>query len=193
MSDPTLGAAIDGPHVHLRNVLPGDYPALHIAATTPPAHDTWRYYSASVSFEEFCRHLWDGVLAQFLACERSTGHPVALVQAVGASFRHGTCNVNLLGLPSYIGTPLVSEGLFLFVEYLFSRFPLRKLYSEVLDPTFGRVASGKIRTFNIEAQLSEHEWHRGGLVDTNILSLSRESWRMSDLRQRLFRIHHAEP
>jgi RimJ/RimL family protein N-acetyltransferase len=147
---------------------------------------------------EFERAIWDGVLVQFLIAKTSAPGDVAgLIQCINANWRHGTARLQAVLDPTSQHRIWPIEGFMLFVNYVFSTYPLRKLYGEVSEPNFEQFSSGAARNlFDVEGCLAEHEWHLGQYVDTYIVSMTRGRWeqnRATRSWQRLLRLESAAP
>ena len=169
----------------IRPLVPGDVPSLFETATEHATELSWRQLGTSGSLEAFAQRLWEDVHLQQVVCRRSTGEPPALVQLLRPSYRHGTVQLAMLVLRPYRTAVIPFEGLLLFLEQTFYRFPFRKIYAETSEMSFGAFRSGANRIFEVEGLLKDHEWHCDRYWSTMILSLRRESWTESQIRDRM--------
>jgi RimJ/RimL family protein N-acetyltransferase len=165
-----------GEKVLLRPVSPKDYEPLFAVELSDQLGTRWRHEGATPSFEYWVQLFWTGVLAQFLVVPNGAGAPCALVTAYSANHKDQWCYVAVARLSSHGPVELPFHGLALFIEYLFSTWPFRKLYAEASASSFAgfRAASGVF--FEEEGRLSRHYFRNGEWEDMHILSLSRERW-----------------
>lgn len=171
--------------VELRAVTPSMYPSLYDAMMQADSLGSWRMSGAAVPYEDFANSLVSGVFAQFAVVQTDSLRVLGLVQGISASFRHGTCGLGVFSTrEGKIGARTVI-GALLFIEYLFSEFPMRKIYAESTAPAFAGFSSGVGRLFEVEGRLRAHEWHDGEYQDSIIAALTREVWQRSATRDRL--------
>jgi RimJ/RimL family protein N-acetyltransferase/acyl carrier protein len=135
----------------------------------------YRLRATTPSPDSFHRLLWDGVVAQFLVKARSH-EPVGLVSCFGADFRNRHAHIGVLADPEWHDSGLLVAGAWQFIGYLFEQFDLRKLYAEVLESNYRRLATGAGRLFEVEGRLSNHEYVAGAYEDLYVLALDRDRW-----------------
>jgi RimJ/RimL family protein N-acetyltransferase len=169
-------APLEGGRVVLRVLSPADHGWLYALATHPSNGYRWRYGGATPSPEMFVHSLWDRVLAQFAIVQRSTGRPVGLVVAYAPDLHSGHVQVAALLDPSVQRRAWPMEAMFLFVNYLFTNWNLRKVYAESLEFNYLQFASGAGRLFDVEARLRAHHFWNGRYWDKVIGHCSRERW-----------------
>jgi hypothetical protein len=86
------------------------------------------------------------------------------------------------------------EGVFLFVDYLFDTWPLRKVYADSLEFNFDQFAGGTATFFEVEGRLKDHVYLKGRYWDQIILAVWRERWKAERARYlKLLRIDEADP
>jgi RimJ/RimL family protein N-acetyltransferase len=141
----------------------------------------WHWRGRNESPAGFQDSLWSGVLVQFAVTQRSTGRDIGLVTASGASLFHGYAYVTARMHLAYRRKVWPLQSLFLFANYLFTRYGLRNLYSEVTPQEFRKVASGEGRYFDVEGRLRNHTIVNGVPQDVLVLHMSRERWLRSGL------------
>lgn len=168
---------LEGRRARLRPVGPGDYGFVSALELDPAVHFRWRHRGGTPSPERLVSSLWEGALAVFLVEHRPSDTPVGLVVSYQADFRSGTCSVGLVAAPHLPPGPNpILDGFALFIDYLFTVWPFRKLYAEVAGFNFAQFASAVPLIFTEEGRLTEHDYYRGRYWDKHILALSRTHW-----------------
>lgn len=69
-----------------------------------------------------------------------------------------------------------AEATALFLDHVFGRYPLRKLYSELPAHDEGPIQKLKEAGFQEEMRLKDDVWHGASYVDYVYLGLFREEW-----------------
>lgn len=186
------GPSLTGRRVHLRPVHPSDYEYLYALATGEQTGFRWRYRGVSPSPESFAQGLWQQVIAQFVVERRSDGERLGHVVAFDANERNGFCHIGILLDPEVEGAGWAFEAAALFVEYLFTLWPFRKLYGEVLEFNYAAFESGRDRWFREEGRLRAHEYHDNRYWDLVLVALHREDWERdaSPILRRLAALGH---
>lgn len=181
-TEPTRGS-LTGRWVRLRPPGHHDYELLRAAELSDALGPRWRHRGATPSPESFAQSLWAGVLAQHLVVDRRDGRPLGLVCAYGADLQSGTALVAFTRLDPADPGPRFGEGVFLFVDHLFTTWPFRKLCGESLagnlDPFGSAVGSLLVE----EGRWRSHVLVAGQHVDVVLLALWRDTWEHE--RQRL--------
>lgn len=170
--DPTL----TGRRVALRPIKPSDYEFLYSISTAPENLVRWRYRGATPSSEAFTRSLWQGVLTQFVITRAGEAEPLGLIVAYNADLRNQTVYAAVMLAPSLEKQGWVLDATALFLVFLFQTWPFRKIYYEMLEFNYARIASGEGRHFCIEGRLREHEFHDGRYWDFFTLAVYREGY-----------------
>ncbi|MCB0974049.1 MAG: hypothetical protein KDB86_05755 [Actinobacteria bacterium] len=116
--------------VRLSPVDESAFPALYRASLDPESGYRWRFRGATPDFGSFVQTLFAGTKAQFLVTGVD-GHVYGLVAAYSDQADLGHCYIAFLRCSQRRSNGEMYEGMFLFVEYLFSTTPYRKLYAEV--------------------------------------------------------------
>ena len=171
-----LEPPVAGSRVFLRPILTQDYELILAAEMSAQTISSYRNRGATPSPAEFAVRLWQGVLAQFLACRSDNAEPIAVVTAYGADFRNGHAYLAHMMFPKFAGKGWPQEGIELFISYLFKTFSFRKLYGETnsaLSTAFGSVGRG---VFREEARLVGHEVIDGQYVDKIIYAVYANDW-----------------
>jgi RimJ/RimL family protein N-acetyltransferase len=170
------GPTLTGRHVRLRAIYPNDYEYLYALASHEKIGWRWRYRGTSPSPEQFQQQLWQTTVAQFIVERTTDNQRVGFVQAFDASERNGYCHFAILLDPGLERSGWGFESMLLFLDYIFTVFPFRKLYAEVPEFNYGQFASGERGVFRVEGQLKDHEWHAGQFWDTYLIALYREDF-----------------
>ena len=66
------------------------------------------------------------------------------------------------------------EASFVFMDYLFTTWPLRKIYSEVLSFNYEQFRSGVGRNFQEQGRLREHYYMGGRRWDQYVIAVDRD-------------------
>lgn len=165
-----------GPTVALRPVREGDFDALYQAAVAPATGFRWRFRGAVPSPQAFRESFYAGTLTQYVVSRRCDDSLQGLVTSYNALPEASHAYVAFYRT-ALAGESLgdMTEGLFLFVDYLFRTWPFRKLYGEV--PSFnGHVLPPDDSILRIEGRLTAHAFHGGDYHDVNIIALHREAF-----------------
>lgn len=120
--------------------------------------------------------LWQSVLVQHLVLDAATGAPIGLVSAYDADFATGTAFVSLLVDEHVRGQGWPLEAAALFVNHLFRRWPLRKLYADLLTTSRAAFASGIGGIVKEEGHFVAHEYVAGAWTDVHRVAVFREAW-----------------
>lgn len=164
-------------HVELRDIVPGDYARLYEISLSDAVVDTWQSSSQSISFERFCGSLWDNSLVQFGFGLPDGGGLLGMVKVELANFRHQTAQIAIFSAEEAQRTGLPMMAMASLVNLAMHRYPLRKLYAEVPEFNFEKIASGESKFFAVEGRLVDHEIHFNSMWDTYIIAISRDHWR----------------
>ena len=168
--------ALDGRCVSLRAVTTADYEFLVRLQTAPEHMIRWRYRGSTPSPELLVQSLWHGVLAQFLVERRDTGEPIGLVVAYNPEFRHGYVYLAAIFEPAYEKAGWTLEATAVLLAYLFESFPFRKVYLEVIEFNYERLASGAESFFHVEGCQRDHEFHFGRYWHQYVLAIYRDEF-----------------
>ena len=174
--------------MELRTIEPPHLPLIYRAVVHPRDGYRWRFRGATPDFGHFESTFSDGVLAQYLVVERTSGTPQGLVVAYNARFDSGHCSIGFVRLsPGRNGEML--EGMFLLIDQLFRTWPLRKVYAEI--PEFNYIhlfgdAEQVAPPFPIEGRLTEHEYFADRWWDLITMSIRRDEWDKAATRWRPF-------
>jgi RimJ/RimL family protein N-acetyltransferase len=171
-----MSPSLNGKHVYLRPVNPGDYPYLQHIELGSELAGRWRFRGATPAPETWAQAFWGTVLAQFLVIARDGDRPVGLVLAYRADFQDGHAYLAVLRFDPNDHSPLMLSGVALFLRYVFTCWNFRKLYMESLELNYQQFASGTGQLFEVEGRLRDHSYYAGRYWDQLILSIDRETW-----------------
>lgn len=163
------------PHVALRPVSSSDYEYLYGLVCDPDIAFRWRYRGSPPRPDLFVRDLWEGALAGFAILSIEQRTPCGVAIAYNADLRSGHVQGALVVDPR-VPRGWGVEATECFVDELFARFELRKIYFECLDFNLGQFASGIGPWLVEEGRLTRHELFAGRHRDVHILALHRNRW-----------------
>lgn len=176
---------LSGRRVTLRALTPADYGWLFSLSTKSELAGRWRSRPGTINPDSFGALLWQTVLCQFVIEHKTTSEPLGLVVAYQADLANGFAYIAVLTDP---GRPTLAgpEAANLFIEYLFSSYPLRKLYGESSDYSLAGFASAFRVTLREEGRLRRHVFLNGDYRDWVVSALYREDWEqaLADARDR---------
>ena len=110
---------------------------------------------------------------------RST--PVGFVQAYGLNLHEGWCYSLAYTSPEY-RRGFGAEATAGLLEYLFSEFPLRKVYADVLEFDMDTIKPLLGAGFVEEGRFREHVWHGEQYWDMYRFAIYREAWQKFQAR-----------
>lgn len=186
MSTASEASDLVGTRVGLRAVTQQDYPFLFALDTDPATSWMWRYRGATPPPEEWVRRLWDRVATQYLVLDRPGTERLGIVVCHELDLRSSHAQVSAAFRADLHGHGWPLEGLELFVDYLFTIYPLRRIYFDVREPNLRMFASGVGGLVTQHARIPEHELMRGRYVDRFILTIERAAWEAR--RENLLRV-----
>jgi RimJ/RimL family protein N-acetyltransferase len=135
-----------------------------------------RYQGATPSFDEFARHAWDAVLAQWVVRAEPSGEPLGLVVIASPDFRNGYAFLSVVGRASVVGSGVMLDGVAAVLEHVFATWPFRQLYLEAADDSYRQFASGLGRFFVEEGCRREQLFAGNRYQDVHLLTITRERW-----------------
>ena len=170
------GGPHDGRAVRLRSILPRDIEFLYNLATSSDDIWRWRLRGRTPSPGDFESFVWSASDIQFIMERRQDGLAFGHVASYQTDELGGTTKLAMLIDPSVRAEGWPLEGAYLFLDYLFGVFPLRKVYLEV--PAFNLSSlSGILRRFTVEeGRLVDHTFGEGAHCDLVIAAMWRSQW-----------------
>jgi RimJ/RimL family protein N-acetyltransferase len=149
---------------------------LYSLATAQETAFRWRSGGQVPPMEVFAAGLWDGMLAQFVVRDTATHRPAGHVQAYHPDLHSGHAYIAAIGTTDSHNSGLMPEAMFLFVNYCFTVFNLRKLYLEAAEFNEPQYGSALGRFFKEEGRLRDHSYYDGRFWDRGIYSIYREDF-----------------
>jgi len=172
---PPAGTPTESP-VWLRPVQQSDVSLLYRAAQSPRSAFRWRYRGAlPPPTQQFVDLLHEGVLAQFIVEAKADGSAQGLVVAYDAIHEYGTCCVAFQRIGPSVGGGEMFIGMYHLIEYVFSRWSMRKLYADVPEYNLEYIG-GSFGPLREEARLRECVYYDGRYWDRVFFVVERESW-----------------
>lgn len=165
--------------VALVPIEPGHLPQMYRASVDPDEGFRWRFRGSTPSFAEFQARLYEGVLCSFVVVDRNNGTTHGWVTAYNARFDAGHAWIGFVRFPGAARAGEMTEGLFLLLEHLFSRWAFRKVYAEVPEYNWVHLIGGKpgdAFLFPIEGRLVGHEYNANRWWDLLTVAIWRERW-----------------
>lgn len=162
-----------GPTFELTPVDPQAMSFLYHLAVSSEVGYRWRFRGSVPNFETFEATLWHGTLCQFVAVERASGRPCGHVICYNPEFAHGYGSVAAVFVPEHLGTGAGLQCVGSFVRYVFTVWPMRKLYLEVPSFNYPQFAAGEGRLFVEEGRLTAHDYYAGRYWDRHVLAVYR--------------------
>jgi RimJ/RimL family protein N-acetyltransferase len=167
---------LEGRHARLRAVTAADYPYLMELQTAPEQLIRWRYRGRTFSPEQMQQSLWQSVLTQYLVVREDNGEPSGLVVAYNPDHRHQYAWLAMIVPPDNELAGWTFEAMALFISHLFETFGFHKLYLEMIEFNYERVASGAGTLFHVEGCLRDHELHFGRRWHQYLLAIYADEW-----------------
>lgn len=186
-----LPASIQGQFVRLRPIARADHPLLFFWRNddrwpSPFAQRSDRFgrgvLSPSHRFLEFDE--WQQTELQFvlhsgvalLAEQSGDGAPLGVVHMHNVSENHGWAYYREFFPHETLRRWQAAEATLLFLDHLFARYPIRKLYAEMLAYHNDPIQKLRNAGFVEEVRLEQDAWYGDSYVDYVYLGLFREDW-----------------
>jgi hypothetical protein len=171
-----LSPARAGRHVAIRPVVPSDHQWLYELAVMTDRGAHWRLAGTVPRYEDFVALLYGRCHATFALERLSDGRPFGLCQLYDfdAFSLTGQLTAMIAGPFERKAWPL--EGIFLFVDYLFSCYSLRKLYLESAEDEARQYWSAAKRFMTCEGRMIQHRRVFDRFVDTYTFALWRDDF-----------------
>ena len=155
---------------------PNDYSWLYGLATSPETGVRWRFRGTIPSPEQFVSLLWREVEVQFVLWGRADARRLGLVQLIRYANKDGHAGVSFILDPTAQKSGWAIEGMILFINYVFTTMPIRKLYFESLEFSVNDYSSAIGAFLQDEGTLREHEYFNEKFLDLHISALYRKTW-----------------
>jgi len=155
--------------------MPDDLPALYRLVVGGSSGDRLRYQGATPSFGEFAEHAYDAVHVQHVVELQPDGPVVGLVVLSTVDFTVGTGHFSVVLDDACAGSGLGVMASILFLNYVFSRWDLRKVAVEVADQNLGSFASLEGKLLQREGVRQRHVYWMGDYVDLHLFAIWRHA------------------
>ncbi|HQZ35489.1 MAG TPA: hypothetical protein PK020_13775 [Ilumatobacteraceae bacterium] len=153
-------------------VRPDDIEAIYELSVEGTNWTRWIFRGGNVSPSDVAARVFQpGVLTQMVARSHIDGTIGAHLIAYEAQRYH--VKVGIVTSTAWQLTGLPVESMLFFMDFLFSNWPFRKLYIEMLGSEWERQHSLS-RVFEVEGRLSEHDYFNGRFDDLVIGACSRD-------------------
>lgn len=120
--------SLDSEHFTLRAVAPPDREWCQSLIESADRSGSLRYSTTPPGVSPVQHQLWAGVVCQFIIRDRANGFPMGLVTLYDVGSANLIGSVHALVVPEFAQIPgVVDEALRLFVDYVFTCWPLRQL------------------------------------------------------------------
>jgi acyl carrier protein len=164
-----------GRHVELVALSAALYPVLHAELLRPGVVETWRTRGRYVPANEFDAFLGTG-LHHALVARRPDGELVGLVESRDFEPIDGYCFVSAAEAVDHQGSGLIVEAVALFLDVLFSSFPVAKAYFLLSEDARLRIRSALGTLITEEAVLGGHVRLNGRRQDVTVGSVRRDEF-----------------
>jgi RimJ/RimL family protein N-acetyltransferase len=169
----------EGRHVRLVQTGPDNYEALFRELSCGQGATSWRSRGRVASPLEFEKLLWHDVAFSCVALQRSTTDDepmVGLVELFGLDEANGHAQLSVATFEGFTASGLIIEAVALFLDEVFWRFNLRKVYAMLSDSSMAACGSMLDHFFDLEGRLSRHVFIQGRYEDIHITSMTRETF-----------------
>ncbi|MEX2158157.1 MAG: GNAT family protein [Dehalococcoidia bacterium] len=178
--------AISGRWAYLRPYRDSDFPYFYAWRTDLREYGLWKSKVAPTE-EEYAAELATlrSRSVVLTVIDRVSSKPIGLAQAYDFSMEDGWTSCLGYIEPAFRVRGHGAEAGLLFADYLFSSFPIRKVYADVLEFNGSVLRTLQGIGFVVEGRRSEHGFFQGKYWDLFHLALTRTRW--NDVRNRRFR------
>lgn len=169
-----------GRHLRLVQTTPEHYPTLYRELSCVDGATAWRSRGRIASPAEFEKLLWHDVAFSCVAIQTAAtggdGPLVGLVELFGLDEPNGHAQLSVAAFEGFTTSGLVVEAVALFLDEVFWRFNLRKVYAMLSDSSMAECGSMLDRFFDLEGRLAGHVFIKGRYEDIHITSMTRETF-----------------
>lgn len=184
-------AGTRGRHVSLRPIMPEDLDFLYLLFTDPETGFRWRLRGSTPPRAVFEQALWEQVHAQFLIVSNKQGARAGIATCYAADLHSGHAHVGFTFSPPFQNSGILGEVAIILLDFIFERWPFRKLYFQMPEFIFAEHQRGIGRYLAEEARLAEHHYFDGRYWESVVLSVSASAWR--EVSQKLRRADAFQP
>jgi len=102
--------------------------------------------------------------------------PVGTVYSYNKSMLNGFAYFAVYFIPQFRKHLITTKACIMFIHYLFSFFPFRKILSNVVGYNYNSLSCVKSAGFQIEGELKDHVYYNGGYHTMVLLAIFREDF-----------------
>jgi hypothetical protein len=163
-------------NIRLRTLDQADMAFLYDLCTRDTSSTSFRFRGSTPDFRTFGNSLWEGILAQYIVADLSTGERLGLVCLYNASMRDGWAYVGAFAHDNARSSGRVIKAVDLLCAFGFEQWPFRKLYIEATEDTlvqFGRLLDSY---FTKLATIEDHAFQNGRYQALTFFAVTRDEW-----------------
>lgn len=164
-----------GTYVRLRPVDTADYGALYWMEQDPAVAPRFRHKPYTVRPELYGDALWDDVTCLFAVDSIEDGSLIGMVSVFAAQAQGAHARMSMVVRPDLVEESWPLEMAELLLDHVFTVFPFRKIYAEVVAPALELYRRSNV-LFGVEGRLVEHVWCEGAWEDLVVLAVHRTAW-----------------
>jgi RimJ/RimL family protein N-acetyltransferase len=126
---------------------------------------------------DFEKLLWHETAFSCVASQLgSQNELIGLVELFGVDEANGHAQISVAAFEAYRASGLIIEAAALFLDEVFWRFNLRKVYAMLSDSSMAEIGSMLDGFFKLEGRLSDHVFLNGRLESVHITSIGRDAF-----------------
>lgn len=171
---------LEGEKVLLRPLEPGDYRTVHRWRTDPSLLYLWSHSRRLIGFGEFdaeiSRLLKTSVDMWMMMVSKADSQSVGFVYNYDTSIIDGYTFLTMFVAPDLHSRGLGTAAGALFIDYLMSYFPLRKVYADIYEFNTHSLAFVKAHNFAEEGHFPSHRFFGGEYHGLYRFALYRDCW-----------------
>jgi RimJ/RimL family protein N-acetyltransferase len=172
--------ALDGRFVRLRPITRADYSFLWQCRTHPEVMHLWTQGRTIPGFEQYAQELEAGLGSHFLTLlmieTADEQHPIGFVFAHDYSANDRYAFFNIVLAPPFSHFQWGAEALYLFLDYLFGFFDLRKVCADVFEFNQHQVALLLRNGATQEGRFRGQRYYQGRYHDVIRVGMLQEEW-----------------
>jgi RimJ/RimL family protein N-acetyltransferase len=163
--------------VALRPMMPDDLPALYRLSIDETVNAHWRFRGIVPTYQQFINSTTaNEAIVQFVVTDLSgTAGALGLAVAYNADIRSGFAYIGTMVAPNISRWGAGIEATALLTRYLFSTWPFRKLYFELIEYNCERLGSALDGYMTLEGRMREHYYYGGRYWDNFLFAIERQA------------------
>lgn len=177
ISNPQTSAhLLEGRWTRTRPLTPADEEFAYALAIDPNVGGAVRLGGAVPSPEQFRRAMWDSVLGQWVVMSKDGSERLGIVVISSPDMRNGFAHLSVMAADAHLRSGIIIDGLAAVIDFAFSSWPFRMLYSEMTEDNYAKVESAVGQFFEQEGRRRAQQFQNGRYQDVHLLTLTRERW-----------------